>query len=102
MIKEYHSRITEIIRKYFDERFNLHAMELTTNEVMDLLRTKNEAQVIFDITNDFLNNADLVKFAKFQPMSSINEEMMKQAFSIVNKTVPKVEEPKEEVTEDVQ
>jgi hypothetical protein len=69
---------------------------------MDLLRAKNEAHVIFDITNGFLNNADLVKFAKFQPMSSINEEMMKQAFSIVNKTVPKVEESKEEVSANVQ
>ncbi len=102
LIKEYHSRITEIIRRYFDERFDLHAMELTTNEVLDLLRTRKDASEIIEITNDFLNNADLVKFAKFQPMGSINEEMMKQAFTIVNKTIPKVEEPKEEVPANVQ
>jgi hypothetical protein len=32
----------------------------------------------------------LVKFAKFKPIPTINEDMMKQAYEIVNKT--KVEE----------
>jgi hypothetical protein len=98
MIKEYHTRITEIIRKYFEKRFNLPALELTTSESIQLLSLKKGASSILDITNDFLNNADLVKFAKFQPMSSVNEEMMKQAFDIVNKTIPKIEEPKVEVS----
>ena len=29
----------------------------------------------------------MVKFAKFEPMASVNEEMMKQAYEIVNKTI---------------
>jgi hypothetical protein len=28
----------------------------------------------------------MVKFAKFVPMPTVNEEMMKQAYNIVNKT----------------
>jgi len=32
-VKDYHSRITEIIRNYFEERFDLPAMELTTTEL---------------------------------------------------------------------
>jgi hypothetical protein len=40
------------------------------------------------ITENFLTNADLVKFAKFSPLSSVNEEMMKQAVDIVEKTKP--------------
>jgi exoribonuclease R len=39
-----------------------------------------------------LNNADLVKFAKFNPIASVNEEMMIQAKEIVNHTIPKVRE----------
>jgi hypothetical protein len=90
-IKEYHSEITEIIRKYFSERFDLHALELTTSETMELLRTTKDTEVIRDITESFLNNADMVKFAKFSPLGSVNEEMMKQAVEIVEKTIPKPE-----------
>jgi DNA-binding transcriptional ArsR family regulator len=100
-IKEYHSEITEIIRRYFSERFGLHALELTTSETMQLLRTTKETEIIRDITENFLNNADMVKFAKFSPMSSVNEEMMKQANEIVEKTIPKAEPKIEQEAENV-
>ncbi len=88
MIKEYHSAITEIIRRYFEERFAMPAMELPTSEAVELLKRRPGSEPIGDLTYDFLSNADMVKFAKFTPMSSVNEEMMKQAYEIVNRTVP--------------
>ena len=97
-IKDYHSRITEIIREYFEERFDLHALELTTSETMLHLRGIKESEKILDVTFDFLSNADLVKFAKFQPLESVNEEMMKQARNIVQSTILEesvIEEEKE-------
>ena len=100
MIKEYHSRITEIIRRYFEERFKLPAMEMTTSEAMEQLRTRKETESIRDITYSFLSNADMVKFAKFTPMSSVNEEMMKQAYEIVRSTTPSAGAASKEVTED--
>jgi len=87
-IKDYHSRITEIIRTYFEERFDLSAMELTTTETIHHLKSIKEKENILDITYDFLSNADLVKFAKFQPLETVNEEMMKQAKEIIQFTVP--------------
>lgn len=97
LIKDYHSEITGIIRRYFEDRFNFPALELTTSEAMGLLRQKKEAGSILDITYTFLSDADMVKFAKFTPMASINEEMMKTAYEIVNKTFKKEEE--QETTE---
>lgn len=88
-VKEYHSNITGIIRGYFEERFKLPALELTTSEQMQQLRKVSSAENILETTNEFLNNADLVKFAKFQPLPSVNEEMMKQAKEIVTKTISK-------------
>jgi len=88
-VKEYHSNITGIIRGYFEERFNLPALELTTSEQMQQLKRVPSAENILSITNEFLNNADLVKFAKFIPLPSVNEEMMKQAKEIVNSTISK-------------
>ena len=99
LIKDYHSNITGIVRRYFEERFELPALELTTSESMSELRKVTEAEIIYDTTNKFLNNADLVKFAKFIPIDSVNEEMMTQAKEIVNQTIP--EEPVEAEVQDV-
>ena len=96
-VKDYHSEITEIVRRYFEKRFSFLAMEMTSAEVLESL---NEIEVTTDVhflTNDFLTNADMVKFAKFVPMPTVNEEMMKQAYEIVNKT--KQEEEIKVVTE---
>jgi hypothetical protein len=106
LIKDYHSNITGIIRGYFENRFELPALELTTTESMNQLKTVKEAKIIYGTTDDFLNNADMVKFAKFVPLDSVNEEMMKQAKDIVYKTIEKESEidekpVQEEVEENV-
>jgi len=88
-VKEYHSNITGIVRNYFEERFNLPALELTTTEQMQQLNRVTSAEKIVKETEQFLNNADLVKFAKFIPIASVNEQMMKQAKDIVNKSIPR-------------
>jgi len=97
LIKEYHSEITEIIRKYFEDRFNFRALEMTSSEILACLSYLEDGKCIVDLANEFFNNADMVKFAKFQPMPSVNEEMMRQAYKIVNDTIPKIESEKEEV-----
>lgn len=88
-VKEYHSRITEIIRRYFEERFYLPALELTTTEAIERLKQRYDTSEILQTTEEFLKNADLVKFAKYNPVPDLNAEMMKQAYMIVEKTIPK-------------
>jgi hypothetical protein len=101
-VKQYHSEITEIIRRYFEGRFKVPALEITTYELLTELEKVPKAKHIINITTDFLNNADLVKFAKFVPMSKVNEEMMKQAYEIVNTTIPLTEqEEKPQVIQEV-
>lgn len=90
MIKEYHSEITGIIRKYFEDRYQFLALEMTSVEVMENLERSNSDNEVIEETREFLSNADMVKFAKFKPIPSVNEEMLKQAYDIVNKT--KIEE----------
>lgn len=87
-VKEYHTEITEIIRTYFEKRFSFPALELTTDETLELLKTKNDSSEIISLTKDFLQNADMVKFAKFIPLNEINEAMIKQARQIVTVTIP--------------
>ena len=86
-VKEYHTRITEIIREYFEKQFNLPALERTTTDSLNLLRRHPQGKKVLDITSQFLNNADLVKFAKYTPLENVNREMMTQARDIVTKTI---------------
>ena len=96
-VKEYHSSITEIIRRYFEDRFYLPALELTTSEAMGRLNDRYDTSEILQTTGEFLTNADLVKFAKYNPVPDLNKEMMKQAYEIVEKTIPKEKESSREV-----
>jgi hypothetical protein len=101
LIKEFHSEITGIIRRYFEERFGLPALELTTGETLVLLENTEEAKVILDDAEVFLNNADLVKFAKFVPVNDVNEMMMKKAYKMIEETIP-AEKAEEKEAADVQ
>lgn len=92
-VKEYHSEITEIVRRYFEKRFNFRALEMTSAEILAVLSFIEEGKKIVALSDSFFSNADLVKFAKFQPMPDINNEMMKQAREIVTQTIPVLRVP---------
>ncbi|MEO8230794.1 MAG: hypothetical protein ABI638_00815 [Ignavibacteriota bacterium] len=100
-VKDYHSKITDIVREYFEKQFGLPALERTTTESLKLLSKHPQGIKVIDITSQFFNNADLVKFAKFTPLESVNFEMMNQAKEIVKKTMSvqkesEVDEPVDE------
>jgi hypothetical protein len=62
---------------------------------MERLKERYDTAEILQATDEFLNNADLVKFAKYNPVPDLNAEMMKQAYKIVEMTIPK-EKPQRE------
>jgi len=99
-IKRYHSDLTDTVRNYLDERFNLATLESTTDETLELI---NEDIMHKDLIADLkviLERADLAKFAKFQPLPDENELSLKYAYRIIEKTV--VEETEKEVPEEEQ
>ncbi len=98
-VKDYHSKITEIIREYFEKQFGLPALERTTTESLKLLSKHPQGVKVIDITSQFFSNADLVKFAKFTPLESVNFEMMNQAKEIVHKTMSVQKESEIEINE---
>lgn len=83
LIKEYHTEITGIVRWYFEQKLKIPALEMTTGEICDALLKGLNMPETAKVAEEFLNNADLVKFAKFVPLAGINEEMMRQARRIV-------------------
>jgi len=86
-IKLYHSRLSEILRYYLEFRFDIRAMEQTTAEIMTAL--DEQATVSEDLTNSLhqsLEQSDLVKFAKWNPLPDENERSMEIAYEFVLKT----------------
>lgn len=89
LIKQYYSEVTEIVRRYIENRFKLMALEQTTDEIMYGLKRLNVKPVACGKVETLLHLGDLVKFAKYQPGVSEHEDMLSLAFDIVEATRPR-------------
>jgi hypothetical protein len=90
-IKAYYSEATEIVRRYFELRYGIMALEMTTGEVMTQLEQFRMEKNTFHSIESLLSGSDLVKFAKHQPVAAENELVITQARTIVEETKPVVE-----------
>lgn len=84
LIKQYHTEITFIIRKYLEDEFNFPALENTSGEILESLKNLNCKAEIIENLREFFENADMVKFAKFSPLPEVNEKMLLQANNLVD------------------
>ncbi|NQY67387.1 MAG: hypothetical protein HRT72_06650, partial [Flavobacteriales bacterium] len=92
--KPYFSSLTDIIRVYIHGRYQLNAMEMTTEEILDCLERIQIGTQIKSQLSNILRMADGVKFAKQKPLVQECEICLTNAFEFVNKTTP-IETPKE-------
>lgn len=86
LVKQYHSRISDIIRTYIEHRFKIIAMEMTTGEIMQSVRNMNFDSSAAEQLSHLLTLADMVKFAKMQPLPGENEMSMQQAYEFITMT----------------
>lgn len=85
-VKEYYSSISDTIRTYVEERFNVHALESTTDEIMTAFRSQVIDKDSKDKLQQLLMLSDLVKFAKMSPIEEENSFTLQNAFDFVNGT----------------
>ena len=85
-LKEYYSGVTEILRRYFERRFGVPALEETTGETLEGLHRAGVPGQAVELTARMLRLADLVKFAKHEPAVAEHEEMMTLGRTIVQET----------------
>lgn len=98
--KEYYTSLTETLRRYIDERFGVNAMELTSTEILDLLRGVPEVKSVYDKLQQILQLADFVKFAKIHPLPNENDLSLVNAYLFVNATKPVEVVPEDAETAD--
>ncbi|PKP18269.1 MAG: hypothetical protein CVU05_13815, partial [Bacteroidetes bacterium HGW-Bacteroidetes-21] len=95
-IKKFHIELTTIVRTYIEDRFDIAAMESISQEIIeDCQRNKEISEPAIKALKQMLPLADLVKFAKWQPMPDENDTCLKNAFLFVESTIP-VAKPQEE------
>ncbi len=86
MVKQYYSEVTEILRRYVENRYAQPALEETTDEILAGLRTQGLPPDLLESCEELLRRADLVKFAKYVPGISDHETTLQGAYAFVERT----------------
>ncbi len=90
-VKEYHSQLTETLRIYIEGRFEISAMEQTTDEILQSFSNAGSIESKnFEILKQILTLADYVKFAKSEPLPDENDMSLKNAFYFIDNTMVKI------------
>jgi hypothetical protein len=108
-LKEYHTELTDIVRRYMERRFGIQAMEMVSADIMDELKKERVNDNAFSKIRASFELADLVKFAKSGATPIENDTSYHNCVDFVNETkqaiIPeekKVEVVKGEEVKDVQ
>ncbi|NRF40453.1 BatD family protein [Pedobacter foliorum] len=85
-VKQYHIELTDILREYLEKRYQIKALEQTSDEIFAGLRHMEITDQNRNKLHQILMLADLVKFAKGKPLNSENEQSIENAISFVTDT----------------
>ena len=87
-VKEYYIRVSDILRTYVERRYGVPALEMATVEVLEGLEDAGlHGGTLMDV-RQFLELADLVKFAKHTPDPEACREAIPAARRLVDATQP--------------
>ncbi|MCH7599394.1 MAG: hypothetical protein IH973_06525 [Myxococcales bacterium] len=87
MIQEFYIKLSGIVRRYLENRFNLRSPELTTEEFLVLAsRSPDLSSALRSLLSDFLKRADLVKFAGLMPTQEEIDESIRAARLFLEQT----------------
>lgn len=86
-IKEYYSELSDIVRHYIENRFEIRAPEMTTEEFLFSLRGSADLTGAHkNLLKEFLSHCDMVKFAKYGPSTQEIEDSFTAAKRLVDET----------------
>jgi hypothetical protein len=87
-IKQYYSEVADTIRIYIQNRFDIQAMEFTSSEILGTFKQSKDLidGGSLDQLQHILSLADLVKFAKYTPLTDDNNLTLMNAYFFVNQT----------------
>jgi hypothetical protein len=87
MAKEYYYELSYILRKYIGNRFNIFAINQTSEEFfLKLLKSNPFDKEVENILREFSDLADTVKYSRYRPDTEISDESFKVSKSFVDST----------------
>jgi hypothetical protein len=84
---EYYDRVGDAVRDYFGRRYGFDGLECTTDEMLVELRRSALAGVSVEDVSIFLQQCDLVKFARMTPSEDDCQKALGDAELIVRRTM---------------
>jgi len=85
--KEFYSELTHILKQYYENRYLVDALEQTTSEFLDTMRSMPEFdKQLIDETHIILQKADFIKFAKGKSDELESGKSLSQAIDLVKRT----------------
>lgn len=98
-IKPYYSALSEIIREYIEGRYNIPALESTTDEIMERIAITGVNSKLRDDFRMMMQTSDLVKFAKANPLPDEHARYMQTCYEFVKTTRTEEQAQNVEITE---
>ncbi len=86
--KLFYIELGEILREYFWRRFQLDVSADTSVELLRRVRQNPTLSPFSQLLRDYLNSADLVKFAKVAPSQKTMQQDVSAVTTVVRKTTP--------------
>ena len=100
--KAFYSGVTDTLREYISERYGIGAMEMTTAEIFDQMKSVDLPKELYDDAKELFDRADFVKFAKYVASDEDNAAALPVAVRFVTETYrTEVEEESALKTDDV-
>ena len=84
--KAFYSGITDALREYISERYGIGAMEMTTAEIFEDMKSTDAPKELLAELKDLFERADFVKFAKFVASDEDNASALPMAVRFVTST----------------
>lgn len=89
----FYTRLSDIVRHYLEGHFQLHAPERTTEEFLyEVSQNSSLSQEHKGLLGAFLQECDLVKFARLRPSSADMKRALDAAERFVHDTRPRLRE----------
>ena len=85
-VKKYQSELTYIVREYLENRYEVQALESTTDEILKDLKQIDIPTGFEDKLREMLQLADMVKFAKADPPIEVHDRLWSYADEFVKQT----------------
>ncbi len=88
--KQYHTILTDVMRLYLEEQFNMDCFEKTSSEIIQQVKRVKALSTSRQSLRTIFETADMVKFAKGQPLPEEHLESMELARDVIHESYKKI------------